>query len=127
DLALGCTDIVHAAEWSHLAAERSHLERVNVEGTRAVIELAQDCRKLRRLTHFSTVFVSGDRVGVIAEDELSAGQSFRNTYEETKFEAELLVRRAMGQIPCTVLRPAFIVGDSTTGEIDRFEGPYTVA
>jgi thioester reductase-like protein len=33
----------------------------------------------------------------------------------------------MGQIPCTVLRPAYIVGDSRTGEIDRFEGPYTVA
>src|SRR5204863_11842 len=48
-------------------------------------------------------------------------------YEQTKFEAELLVRRAMGQLPCTVLRPAFIVGDSRTGEIDRFDGPYIVA
>jgi thioester reductase-like protein len=127
ELAQGCTDIVHGAEWSHLADERSHLERVNVEGTRAVVELAQDCRKLRRLTHFSTVFVSGDRVGVIAEDELSAGQSFRNAYEQTKFEAEIVVRRAMGQLPCTVLRPSIVVGDSKTGEIDRFDGPYTIA
>ena len=127
DLTQGCTDIVHAAEWSHLGAERSLMERVNVEGTRAVVELAQDCRKLRRLTHFSTVFVSGDRVGVVAEDELSAGQSFRNLYEETKFEAEIVVRRAMGQLPCTVLRPSIVVGDSKTGEIDRFEGPYTIA
>ncbi|MGZ6123507.1 MAG: SDR family oxidoreductase [Myxococcales bacterium] len=122
-----CTGIVHAAEWTWVSADPVTLERVNVEGTRSVLDLAQDCRKLRRLTHFSTVFVSGDRVGVIAEDELSAGQSFRNAYEQTLFEAELLVRRAMGQIPCTVLRPAFIVGDSTTGEIDRFDGPYIVA
>jgi thioester reductase-like protein len=127
ELAHECTDIVHAAEWGHLGADKVTLERVNVEGTRAVIELAHDCRKLRRLTHFSTVFVSGDRVGVIAEDELSAGQSFRNFYEQTKFEAELLVRRAMGQLPCTVLRPSYIVGDSRSGETDRFEGPYTVA
>jgi thioester reductase-like protein len=127
ELTQECTGIVHAAEWTWLGADPLTLERVNVEGTRTVLELAQDCRKLRRLTHFSTVFVSGDRVGVIAEDELSAGQSFRNTYERTMFEAELLVRRAMGQIPCTVLRPAFIVGDSTTGEIDRFDGPYIVA
>jgi thioester reductase-like protein len=127
ELTQGCTDIVHAAEWSHLGAERSFIERVNIEGTRAVVELAQDCRKLRRLTHFSTVFVSGDRVGVIAEDELSAGQAFRNAYEQSKFEAEIVVRRAMGQLPCTVLRPSIIVGDSQTGEIDRFEGPYTIA
>ncbi len=127
ELAQGCTDIVHAAEWSHLGAERQVLERVNVEGTRTVVELAQDCRKLRRLTHFSTVFVSGDRVGVIAEDELSAGQSFRNLYEATRFEAELVIRRAMGQLPCTVLRPGIVVGDSRTGEIDRFEGPYAIA
>jgi thioester reductase-like protein len=127
DLAGDCTEIVHAAEWSWVGADAATLERVNVEGTRAVLELAHDCRKLRRLTHFSTVFVSGDRVGVIAEDELSTGQSFRNDYERTMFEAEILVRRAMGQIPCTVLRPAFIVGDSKTGEIDRFDGPYIVA
>jgi thioester reductase-like protein len=127
ELAQGCTDIVHAAEWSHLGADRLLLERVNIEGTRAALELAQDCRKLRRLTHVSTVFVSGDRVGVVAEDELSAGQSFRNGYEQTKFEAELLVRRAMGQLPCTVLRPSIVVGDSKTGEIDRFAGPYAIA
>ncbi len=121
-----CTEIVHAAEWTQVGADLATLTRVNVEGTRAVLELAQDCARLRRLTHFSTVFVSGDRVGVIAEDELAAGQSFRNSYEQTMFEAEMLVRRAMGQIPCTVLRPGFIVGDSRTGEIDRFEGPYIV-
>jgi len=127
ELASACTDIVHAAEWSSVAAEKAILERVNVEGTKALLDLAQDCRKLRRFTHFSTVFVSGDRVGVVAEDELAAGQSFRNFYEQSKFEAEILVRRAMGQLPCTVLRPAFIVGDSRTGEIDRLDGPYTVA
>jgi thioester reductase-like protein len=127
ELCQSCTDIFHAAEWSHLVAERSVMERVNIEGARAVLELAADCKKLRRLTHVSTVFVSGDRKGVIAEDELSAGQAFRNAYEQTKFEAEILVRRAMGQLPCTVLRPSIVVGDTKTGEIDRFEGPYTIA
>ena len=127
DLSADCSEIVHVADSSNVGAEKPALERENVEGTRTVLEFAQDCRGLRRFTHFSTVFVSGDRVGVIAEDELSAGQSFRSFYEQSKFEAELLVRRAMGQLPCTVLRPAFIVGDSRTGEIDRFDGPYIVA
>ena len=127
ELTSGCTDVLHAAEWSFLGSPRLELDRVNIEGTRNALELAGDCRKLRRLTHFSTVFVAGDRVGVVAEDELSSGQSFRNAYEETRFEAELLVRRAMGQIPCTVLRPSIVIGDSKTGEIDRFEGPYAIA
>jgi thioester reductase-like protein len=120
------TDIFHAAEWSDLTAERSVLAKVNLEGTRAMLELAEDCRHLRRFTHLSTVFVAGDRTGVVAEDELAAGQRFRNGYEESRFEAELLVRRAMTELPCTILRPSIVVGDSRTGEIDRFGGPYTI-
>ena len=123
----GLTDVIHAAESTKLSAEASELQRVNVEGTRGVLELAGDSRRLRRFTHLSTVFVSGDRVGVIAEDELAAGQRFRNAWEQTRFEAELLVRRAMAELPCTVLRPGLLVGDSKTGEIDRFEGPYALA
>lgn len=127
DLSATASEIWHLAEWSFLGSDAAELERVNVEGTRAVLELAADCKQLRRVNHFSSVFVSGDRVGVIAEDELAAGQSFRNAYEESKFEAEILVRRAMGQLPCTVLRPSIVVGDSRTGEIDKFEGPYAIA
>jgi thioester reductase-like protein len=127
ELSSSVTEIWHLAEWSFLGADPREMQRVNVEGTRAVLELAADCKRLKRVNHFSSVFVSGDRVGVVAEDELAAGQSFRNAYEESKFEAEILVRRAMGHLPCTVLRPSIVVGDSRTGEIDRFEGPYAIA
>ena len=121
------TDVLHAAEWSFLGATLAEMRRVNVEGTRAALDLAADCRKLRRFTHFSTVYVSGDREGVVAEDELACGQAFRNAFEQTKFEAEVLARAAMATVPCTVLRPSILVGDTRTGEIDRFEGPYVVA
>ena len=127
EVTAGVTDVLHAAEESTLGSRREEMRRGNLTGTQAVLELAIDCQKLRRFTHLSTVFVSGDRVGVIAEDELAYGQAFRNPYEETKFEAELLVRRAMGQIPATVLRPSIVVGDTKTGEIDRFDGPYALA
>ena len=127
DLSHSVTDVIHTAELSQLSAPKADLARVNIEGTRGVLELASDCRGLRRFTHVSTVFVAGDREGVVAEDELAAGQTFRNEYERTRFEAELLVRRAMGELPCTVLRPSIVVGDSKTGEIDRFEGPYSIA
>ena len=126
-LAREVTDVWHLAARSYLAASRDALRRVNVEGTRNVLDLAAAARRLRRLNHFSTAYVSGDRVGVILEDELAVGQRFHNPYEETKFQAELLVRRAQADLPATIYRPSIVVGDSRTGEIDRFEGPYALA
>ncbi len=118
------TDVFHLAAISYLGMPKETAWRVNVDGTRNVLELARDCSRLRRFNHFSTCYVSGDRLGVIAEDELDCGQSFRNAYEETKFQAEKLVQRAADALPVTVYRPSSVVGDSKTGEIDRFEGPY---
>lgn len=118
------TDIFHLAATYYLGVSRESAYAVNVEGTRNVVELARDATRLCRLNHFSTAFVSGSRAGVIAEDELDAGQSFRNAYEETKFQAEKVVRRAMGEMPVSIYRPSIVVGDSKTGEIDRFDGPY---
>ncbi len=126
-LARDVTDVWHLAARTWLAAEASEMRRINVEGTRNVLDLALAAKRLRRLCHFSTAYVSGDRVGVILEDELAMGQRFHNQYEETKFQAEVLVRRAQAEIPATIMRPSIVVGDSRTGEIDRFEGPYALA
>ncbi len=126
-LAGGVAEIWHLAAIRNIEAERDHIKRVNVEGTRNVIDLARSARRLVRLNHFSSAFVCGDRVGVILEDELEMGQGFHNPYEETKFRAEVLMRRAMGELPITVYRPGIVVGDSRTGEIDRFDGPYYLA
>jgi nucleoside-diphosphate-sugar epimerase len=114
DLVATLTDVVHAAE--HGRAADAQMRRVNVEGTRSALELGADCARLSRFTHFSTVYVAGDRVGVVAEDELAEGQAFRNVYEQTKFEAELLVRRAMGSLPCTVLRTPLVAGAAQPDE-----------
>lgn len=118
------TDIFHLAAISYLGVSREVAWRVNVDGTRNLIELASECSRLRRLNHFSSCHVAGDRVGVIAEDELDCGQSFRNFYEETKFHGEKLMRRASEKLPVSIYRPSTVVGDSKTGEIDKFEGPY---
>ena len=123
-LAAEITAIHHTAAIYYLGAKRELVERVNVDGTRAILELAGDAGKLRRLIHWSSAQVSGARSGVILEEELDCGQRFRNVYEETKFRAERMVREAARRLPITVLRPGVIVGDSQTGEIDKFDGPY---
>ncbi len=118
------THIYHLAAVFYLGVPKETAWRINVDGTRNVLELARDCEHLQRFNHFSSCHVSGDRLGVIAEDELDCGQGFRNVYEETKYQAEKLVQRAGGSLPITIYRPCSVVGDSRTGEIDRFEGPY---
>ncbi|MFL5270687.1 MAG: SDR family oxidoreductase [Anaeromyxobacteraceae bacterium] len=121
------THVWHLAALYDVAADLDRIRAVNLEGTRTMLELARTARGLQRFNHFSTAYVSGDREGVILEEELDLGQRFNNPYERSKFEAERLVRRAMAEIPATVYRPSIVVGDSRTGEIDRFDGPYYLA
>ncbi len=121
------TRIWHLAALYDVGAPALEVRAVNVDGTRNALELARAARRLRRYDHFSTAYVSGDRQGVILEDELEMGQRFHDAYERSKYEAELLVRRAMAEVPATIHRPSIVVGDSRTGEIDRFDGPYYLA
>jgi thioester reductase-like protein len=118
-------DVVHhCAAVTYLGVEREVAEAVNVAGAREILELAQSAGHLRRLVAWSTALVSGARRGYVLEEELGAPAGFRNFIEETRYRAERLVRRAAEHVPTTILRPSIIVGDSATGEIDRFEGPY---
>jgi len=116
--------IHHVAQVSYLGVNPKTAEQVNVGGAREILEFAEACTSLRCLVFHSTAHVSGDREGLVLEDELKAGQSFRNIVEETKARAEKLVRAAMDRLPISVVRPSIVVGDSTTGEVDRFDGPY---
>ena len=118
------TWVHHLAGIYFMGVDEDTMRRVNVSGTRNVLDLARDAGRLTRLVHWSTTTVSGGRNGTVYEEDLEAGQKFHNGYERTKYEAERLVRGASRQLPVTVLRPSIIVGDSKTGEIDRLDGPY---
>jgi thioester reductase-like protein len=116
--------IHHAAHVTYLGVDPKTAQDLNVGGTNEVLELARASRSLKCLVLHSTTEVCGDRTGVVLEDELEAGQHFPTFVAETRARAEKLARRAMNEVPVAVVRPATIVGDSVTGEIDRFDGPY---
>jgi thioester reductase-like protein len=118
-------EIYHLAAVYDLSVRRDLGMRVNVDGTRNVLDFAEKCSSLRRLHYISTCYVSGRHDGVFGEDDLDVGQQFNNFYEETKFLAEVEVRRRT-QLPSTIYRPAVVVGDSRTGETQKFDGPYYV-
>lgn len=127
ELAGDVDEIYHLAAVSYLGVSEDLMWRVNVQGTSNLLEVAENARGLRRFVHMSTCFVSGDRQGVISEDELDVSQGFRTPYERTKFESEKRVQAAAARLPVTVVRPSLVVGDSRTGEIGRFDGPYALA
>lgn len=112
----------HLAAIYDLAVRREPAMRVNVEGTRNVLQFLARAPRLERLHYVSTAYVSGTATGVFRESDLDVGQGWKNFYEETKFLAEIEVARS--GIPCTIYRPAIVVGDSRTGETAKFDGPY---
>jgi thioester reductase-like protein len=120
------SEIYHFAAVYDLSVPRETGMRVNVLGTQRVLDLAGRATALRRLHYVSTCYVSGPYRGEFREDDLEKGQTFNNYYEETKYLAEVEVRRRMASIPTTIYRPSVVVGDSTTGATQKFDGPYFV-
>jgi thioester reductase-like protein len=118
--------VFHLAAIYNLSVPLEVAQRVNVEGTGNVLDFCRAAERLERLAYVSTAYVAGLRRGTVYEHELSLGQGFKNHYESTKFQAEVWVRELMDRVPTTILRPAIVVGDSRTGETDKFDGPYYV-
>jgi thioester reductase-like protein/short-subunit dehydrogenase len=119
---LGSIDhLVHCAAIYDITVGEAEQRAANVDGTRAVVALAR--RLDATLHHVSSIAVAGDFVGEYTEDDFDVGQKLPTPYHQTKFEAESLVRSAPG-LRYRIYRPAVVVGDSRTGEMDKIDGPY---
>jgi thioester reductase-like protein len=112
-------EVIHCAASVAFDLSLAESRSVHVEGTRHVLELAEECAArgegLRRMTYVSTAYVAGDRHGCARETGLEVGQGFRNAYEQSKHEAERLVWSRRERLPLTVVRPSIVVGDRATG------------
>lgn len=118
------THVFHLAAIYDLAVPKELAEAVNITGTSRVNDWIQTLANLKRYTYFSTAYVSGKREGKIYEDELIEGQTFRNYYEQSKYEAEVLVEQIKAIVPTTIIRPGVVKGHSETGETIKFDGLY---
>jgi long-chain acyl-CoA synthetase len=121
------THIIHAAAELRFDGSVEELRPINVRGTESLLELARAAHAdhgLERFAHVSTAYVAGGRTGEVSEEDLLDGHGFSNAYEQTKFEGETLVRKAMAEFPVSVFRPGMVVGDSSTGEIQSFNTVY---
>ncbi len=118
------TRVIHSAATVRFDHSLDEARRINVEGTRRVLDFAAGARQLRSFAYVGTAYVAGERTDLVKENELAVGQTYRNTYEQTKSEAEALVRSRLNSMPGVILRPSIIVGDSRTGATSSFKMMY---
>ncbi len=117
-----------AANLSFRPGDRDAVRAVNIDGTRFMLDAASRLGATE-FNYVSTAYVAGDREGEILEDVVG-GQppGFSNAYEESKWEAEALVRGhgARTGMPFRILRPSIIIGHSVTYRLSALSGFYKV-
>jgi len=124
ELRASLTGILHCAATTRFSTPMEEAARVNVEGTRRVVELAEHAPRLRRFGHVSTTYVAGCRAGTIRETELEHCAGFVNAYEWSKYEAERLIRGT--DLPWSIYRLGAILGSAETGLVRQINGVYCV-
>ncbi len=116
--------LFHLAAIYDMSADDDDMMRANVEGTRHVVEFANE-HDAETFHHTSSIAVAGDWRGPWLETMFNEGQEHPHAYHRSKFESEKLVRDELeGKL--RVYRPGIVVGHSQTGEMDKIDGPYYV-
>jgi acetylornithine/succinyldiaminopimelate/putrescine aminotransferase/nucleoside-diphosphate-sugar epimerase len=122
EAAEGCRYVFHCGALVSDWATTDEITRINVAGTRNLLEASADA-SVKRFIHFSTTDVYGHPGGA-GIDETHTSTRFRNWYAQTKLHAESEVRRmadARG-LDTVILRPSTVYGPRSTdviGEIAR--------
>ena len=112
----------HFAAIYDIAATAQAQTATNIDGTRNAIKLAEsleaDC-----FQHVSSIAAGGLYQGTFREDMFAEAENLEHPYFSTKHDSEGIVRNEC-QVPWRVYRPAMVVGNSKTGEIDKIDGAY---
>jgi NAD(P)-dependent dehydrogenase (short-subunit alcohol dehydrogenase family) len=118
----GIDMVYHLAAVYDLGADEESQVKVNIEGTRNAVEFAKAI-EAGHFHHVSSIAAAGLYEGVFREDMFDEAEGLDHPYFATKHESEKIVRKEC-KVPWTVYRPAMVVGDSRTGEMDKIDGPY---
>jgi nucleoside-diphosphate-sugar epimerase len=90
--------------------------RINVEGTRNVLEFAKELA-VSKFIYVSTAYTLGKKT--YADESLhNTNDLFVNPYEESKCVTEHLAFEYNQYFEVAIMRPSIIIGDSETGEAD---------
>ena len=112
----------HLAAIYDLKASAEDQQRANVDGTRNTVRLAEEIGA-RHFHLVSSIASAGLFEGLFREDMFEEAENLDNPYFRTKHDSEGIVRKEC-KVPWRIFRPAIVVGDSRTGEMDKIDGPY---
>ncbi|MEM7553608.1 MAG: NAD-dependent epimerase/dehydratase family protein [Cyanobacteria bacterium P01_A01_bin.84] len=108
----GIDRIFHTAAYVELGlVDAEKMKRINVEGTKNVLETAKDAG-ISKMVYCSTIGVYGDTQGqVIDETYKRTQENFSSAYDSTKYEAQKLVDEfATNGLPVVSIMPSGILG-----------------
>ncbi len=112
----------HFAAIYDIAASLETQQIANIDGTRNAVQLAQTLNA-GCFHHVSSIAAGGLYKGTFREDMFEEAENYEHPYFATKHDSEGIVRNEC-QVPYRIYRPAMVVGNSKTGEIDKIDGAY---
>ncbi len=109
----GSDVVFHVAGWYKIGASDKHMaEKINVDGTRNVLELAFELG-IPRIIYTSTVAVFGDTHGLLVDENYSMPEPrFLTEYDRTKWLADYTVAQPLVEkgAPIVTVMPGAIYG-----------------
>jgi long-chain acyl-CoA synthetase len=121
-LAREITAVLHLAADIVFSRPLEPARATNVEGTRHLLDVSEAWSRMERFAFASTAFVAGCRTGLILESDDRCEAGWANAYEQSKWEAEQLVR-ASGR-DAVIFRSSTIVCDSMDGEVSQYNAVH---
>ena len=115
-----CRTFVHCAADVRFNQDIEDARSRNLYGTQRVVRLAMEVHQLDRFDWVGTAFVAGKRRDLVGESQLQHAEGWKNSYEQSKYEAEMWLREQGDALPLSVFRPSIIVGESSTGRTSNY-------
>lgn len=108
---IGVDTVFHTAAYVELGlVDDAEMERVNVEGTLAVLEVAQAVG-VSKIVYCSTIGIFGDTGGEVVDETYKRTQTnFSSAYDRTKYLAQQLVDQFADRVPVVSILPSGIFG-----------------
>jgi thioester reductase-like protein len=120
-------EIYHCAANIGFRVPLDDARRINVVGTKNILEFSKKLKKLKKINYISTVFIAGEDRCIFDDNKKieSLSRCFNNTYEQSKYEAELLIKKYKNAgLSITIFRPSILAGEYLSGRTTNFQMFY---
>jgi len=117
----GVDGVFHLAAWYKVGAkDRRNAERINVDGTRNVLEVMRDL-DIPKGVYTSTLAVFGDTRGQVVDESYLFAGTHISEYDRTKWVAHYDVALPMMAegLPLVIVQPGLVYGPGDTSAVGR--------